>query len=49
MFCHKFGYDSRSEAEKVVNIMRRKKNNKQKPKRTYKCPVCNKWHITSEN
>ena len=46
--CGKSCYDSKKQAITVINYIRRNKNRKKFPVRSYFCNKCNAWHITSE-
>ena len=57
MSCEKTTYDSFNEALKVVNSFKKGRSYgkhkrrfaTKKPKRAYKCELCGKYHITSQN
>lgn len=53
--CEKLSFNSFYEAQKVVSTARsiaKRSNNRHRatktPKRTYKCPDCGKYHLTSK-
>ena len=43
----KIRYKSRKAAQLIIDNPKRFKGRK-KPKRAYKCPVCDGWHLTSK-
>jgi hypothetical protein len=49
MTCTKTRYPSRAKAERALeNIRRRGYRITIKPTRSYLCPLCHGWHLTSE-
>lgn len=56
--CEKTTYETFGEAQKVINGFKKvgrsygknkRKFATKKPKRVYKCEICDKYHITSQN
>jgi hypothetical protein len=59
--CSKIPYNSFREAQEVLNSVKDHKytdgkrrnrhmgNKSKRPIRSYKCDICNKWHLTSKN
>lgn len=47
--CSKVRYPSRARADRAVATIRKMGDARQKkPTRSYLCPLCNGWHLTSE-
>lgn len=49
MTCKKIRYETQNEARVALAICRMSKyTHKRKERRTYECPHCNGWHLTSQ-
>lgn len=48
--CGKATYSSKPEADRVMARIRRKPNQREdRPCRSYRCPTCKGWHLTSNH
>ncbi len=46
--CKKLVYINESIAKQALNVISKKEQDHKKPIRTYECPICGGWHLTSK-
>lgn len=46
--CTKKAYRDKNQATHALHLIKNDEDGRKKPTRCYECPLCKKWHLTSQ-